>query len=112
MDPKTARKHPKSASLLFGSRRHRKLLRNNIQGITRPAIRRLARRGGVVRIERHIYNEVRVVIRERITEILRQLVIVMDSATTPSRSRKTVTTRDIVYVLKRSQPARYSSVWV
>uniref|UniRef100_A0A4W6C5R9 Histone H4 n=1 Tax=Lates calcarifer TaxID=8187 RepID=A0A4W6C5R9_LATCA len=28
--------------------RHRKVLRDNIQGITKPAIRRLARRGGNV----------------------------------------------------------------
>ena len=28
-----------------GAKRHRKVLRDNIQGITKPAIRRLARRG-------------------------------------------------------------------
>ena len=33
-----------------GAKRHRKILRDNIQGITKPAIRRLARRGGVKRI--------------------------------------------------------------
>ncbi|EDW51009.1 GM11654 [Drosophila sechellia] len=33
-----------------GAERHRKVLRDNIQGITKPAIRRLARRGGVKRI--------------------------------------------------------------
>ncbi|CAI9779210.1 unnamed protein product [Fraxinus pennsylvanica] len=32
-----------------GAKRHRKVLRDNIQGITKPAIRRLARRGGVKR---------------------------------------------------------------
>ena len=30
-----------------GAKRHRKVLRDNIQVITKPAIRRLARRGGV-----------------------------------------------------------------
>ncbi|KAI3698148.1 hypothetical protein L6452_31260 [Arctium lappa] len=34
-----------------GAKRHRKVLRDNIQGITKPAIRRLARRGGVKRIK-------------------------------------------------------------
>ena len=29
-----------------GAKRHRKVLRDNIQGITKPAIRRLARRWG------------------------------------------------------------------
>ncbi|CAM8894544.1 unnamed protein product [Rhodiola kirilowii] len=35
-----------------GAKRHRKVLRDNIQGITKPAIRRLARRGGVKRNKR------------------------------------------------------------
>ena len=42
-----------------GAKRHRKILRDNIQGITKPAIRRLARRGGVKRISGLIYEEVR-----------------------------------------------------
>ena len=33
-----------------GVRRHRQVLRDNIQGITKSVIRRLARRGGVKRI--------------------------------------------------------------
>ena len=42
-----------------GAKRHRKILRDNIQGITKPAIRRLARRGGVKRISGLIYEETR-----------------------------------------------------
>jgi histone H4 len=42
-----------------GAKRHRKVLRDNIQGITKPAIRRLARRGGVKRISGLIYVETR-----------------------------------------------------
>ena len=41
-----------------GAKRHRKVLRDNIQGITKPAIRRLARRGGVKRISGLVYEEV------------------------------------------------------
>ena len=40
-----------------GAKRHRKVLRDNIQGITKLAIRRLARRGGVKRISGLIYIE-------------------------------------------------------
>jgi hypothetical protein len=43
--------------------RHRKVLRDNIQGITKPAIRRLARRGGVKRISGLIYEETRGVLK-------------------------------------------------
>ena len=42
-----------------GAKRHRKILRDNIQGITKPAIRRLARRGGVKRISASQYPESR-----------------------------------------------------
>ena len=38
-----------------GAKRHRKILRDNIQGITKPAIRRLARRGGVKRISASMF---------------------------------------------------------
>ena len=50
-----------------GAKRHRKVLRDNIQGITKPAIRRLARRGGVKRISGLIYEETRgvLVLREQ-----------------------------------------------
>ncbi len=38
-----------------GAKRHRKVLRDNIQGITKPAIRRLARRGGGKRLSAILY---------------------------------------------------------
>ncbi|XDV52556.1 hypothetical protein PO909_021276 [Leuciscus waleckii] len=46
-----------------GAKRHRKVLRDNIPGITKPAIRRLARRGGVKRISGLIYEETRGVLK-------------------------------------------------
>ena len=46
-----------------GAKRHRKVLRDNIQGITKPAIRRLARRSGVKRISGLIYEETRAVLK-------------------------------------------------
>ncbi|POW03016.1 hypothetical protein PSHT_11863 [Puccinia striiformis] len=67
-----------------GAKRHRKILRDNIQGITKPAIRRLARRGGVKRISGLIYEETRGVLK-----------------------RKTVTSLDVVYALKRQGRTLY-----
>ncbi|KAL4784924.1 hypothetical protein BJX76DRAFT_356529 [Aspergillus varians] len=49
-------------------RRHQKP-RDNILGVTCPAIRRLARRGGVYRIKKEIYDDTRVVLKERLTEV-------------------------------------------
>ncbi|OJJ98779.1 hypothetical protein ASPACDRAFT_44408 [Aspergillus aculeatus ATCC 16872] len=69
-------------------RRFRKLARDNIQGVTRPAIRRLARRGGVYRIGNEIYEEARRALKNRLTEIIRRIVHVMDSGTTPGHERK------------------------
>ncbi|SCV17577.1 related to Histone H4 [Nakaseomyces glabratus] len=59
-----------------GAKRHRKILRDNIQGITKPAIRRLARRGGVKRISGLIYEEVRAVLK---SFLLSYLAFNMDS---------------------------------
>ncbi|BDD56629.1 hypothetical protein MAP00_002062 [Monascus purpureus] len=79
------------------SRRTRKLLRDNIQGISS----RLARRGGVVRMKKDIYDEIRNVIKARLTEVIRQVTLIMDSSQTPKVSRTVVTTRDVAYALKR-----------
>ena len=43
-----------------GGKRHGKVLGDNIQGLTKPAIRRLARRGGVKKIYGLIYKETRI----------------------------------------------------
>ena len=57
-----------------GAKRHRKVLRDNIQGITKPAIRRLARRGGVKRISGLIYEETRGVLKVFLEAIVRDAV--------------------------------------
>ncbi|KAK6356174.1 Histone H4 [Orbilia javanica] len=77
------------------SRRHRKVLRDSIQGITRPAIRRIARRGGVKRISASIYEEVRTVIKDYLIPIINSCVIYTEHA-----RRKTVTTTDVVHALR------------
>ncbi|CRG84280.1 hypothetical protein PISL3812_01582 [Talaromyces islandicus] len=90
-------------------RTRRKLNRDSILGITnnflfytaKPAIRRLARRGGVVRMSTTIYDEIRKVVQDRLEKILRHLVAVLESSSTPRFERKTVTTRDVVFVLNR-----------
>ncbi len=85
-----------------GAKRHRKVLRDNIQGITKPAIRRLARRGGVKRISGLIYEEIRGVLKVFLVHILH------DSTTyTEHAKRKTVTAMDVVYALKRQGRTLY-----
>ena len=85
-----------------GAKRHRKILRDNIQGITKPAIRRLCRRGGVKRINGEIYEEVRGVLKVFLENIIRDAV-----AYTEHARRKTVTALDVVYALKRNGRTLY-----
>jgi histone H4 len=90
-----------------GAKRHRKvqtsrrpleplltatqILRDNIQGITKPAIRRLARRGGVKRISAMIYEETRGVLKSFLESVIRDAVTYTEHA-----KRKTVTSLDVV----------------
>uniref|UniRef100_A0A6Q2YRU8 Histone H4 n=1 Tax=Esox lucius TaxID=8010 RepID=A0A6Q2YRU8_ESOLU len=75
-----------------GAKRHRKVLRDNIQGITKPAIRRLARRGGVKRISGLIYEDTRGVLKVFLENVIRDA---------------TVTAMDVVYALKRQGRTLY-----
>lgn len=85
-----------------GAKRHRKVLRDNIQGITKPAIRRLARRGGVKRISGLIYEETRNVLKIFLEGIIRDAVTYTEHA-----RRKTVTAMDVLYALKRQGRTLY-----
>ena len=85
-----------------GAKRHRKILRDNIQGITKPAIRRLARRGGVKRISGLIYEETRGVLKVFLENVIRDAVTYTEHA-----KRKTVTAMDVVYALKKQGRTLY-----
>ena len=80
----------------------RKTLRESILGITKPAIRRLARRGGVKRISSYIYEETRAVLRSFLENVVRDSVTYTEHA-----KRKTVTALDVVYALKRQGRTLY-----
>merc|ERR1712138_24667 len=61
-------------------KRHKRMLRDNIQGITKPAIRRLARRGGVKRISGLIYEETRSVLKHFLENVVRDAVTYCEHA--------------------------------
>jgi len=85
-----------------GAKRQRKVLRDNIQGITKPAIRRLARRGGVKRISGLMYEESRGVLKVFLEGVVKDSVTYTEHA-----RRKTVTALDVVYALKRQGKTLY-----
>ena len=85
-----------------GTKRHRRVLRDSIFGISKPAIRRLARRGGVKRISGLIYEETQGVLRHFLENILRDAITYTTYA-----KRKTMTATDVVYALKRQGKTVY-----
>lgn len=91
------------ALTLGGAKRHKRApLRDNIQGISSPAIRRLARRGGVKRISSQIYDSTRAVMKEFLEGVVRDSVLYMEHA-----RRKTVTSLDVVHAMKRQGRTLY-----
>ena len=84
------------------AKRHQKVLKDNIQGITKPAIRRLARRGGVKRISGLMYEETRGVLKSFLENVVKDSVTYTEHA-----RRKTVTALDVVYALKRQGKTLY-----
>ena len=86
-----------------GAKRHtRKAIRETILGITKPAIRRLARRGGVKRISALVYEEARSVLKTFLEAVVKDSVTYCEHA-----KRKTVTSLDVVYALKRQGKTLY-----
>ena len=79
-----------------GAKRHGKVFRDNIQGITKPAIRRLARRGGVKRISGLIYKETRGVLKVFLENVIRDAVTYTEHA-----KMKSVNAMDVVSALDR-----------
>lgn len=77
-------------------------MRDNIQGITKPAIRRLARRGGVKRINNLVYDETRAALKGFLDRVLKDAVVY-----TAHANRKTVTTMDVVLALKNQGKTLY-----
>ena len=78
------------------NKRHKKVLRDNIQGVTKPAIRRLARRGGVKRISGLVYDEARKTLKDFLDRVLRDVIVYTEHS-----RRKTVTSMDVIHALRR-----------
>ncbi|UNI21601.1 hypothetical protein JDV02_007576 [Purpureocillium takamizusanense] len=96
--PGTAsRVHPAvGGKTVTGAKRHRKILRDSIKGVTKPAIRRLARRGGVKRISAGIYPEIRLALKTRLETILNICDTVVEY-----RQAKTITVNDVIFALRK-----------
>lgn len=79
-----------------GGKRHRKICKDCILGITKPDIRRLARRGGVKRISGMIYDDARAALKSYLEKVLKDCVAYCEY-----RRAKTVTVYDVIFALRR-----------
>ena len=86
----------------YGAKRVKRNSKDVILGITKPAIRRLARRGGVKRISNSIYEEARIVLKNFLESVIRDAIVYTEHA-----RRKTVIAMDIIYALKRQGRSLY-----
>ncbi|KAL6881182.1 histone-fold-containing protein [Trichoderma novae-zelandiae] len=73
-------------------KRHRKVLRDTIHGIST----RLARRGGVKRISAMIYDNARAALKDFLEDVLRDACTYVEY-----RNAKTVTVEDVLHSLRR-----------
>lgn len=92
----------KSSAAKGSSSRMKKVLRSNANGVTKGAIRRLARRGGVKRISGLIYAEVRGSLRSYVENVVGDA-----TAYTEHSRRKTVSASDVVNSLKKNGTMLY-----
>ena len=82
--------------------KHKKKLADNINGVTKPAIRRLARRGGVRRISGMMYEETRTNLKRFLTDIVQDAITYADHS-----KRRTITPTDVVLACKRKGKTLY-----
>jgi histone H3/H4 len=78
-----------------GAKRHRRVLRDNIQGITKPALKRLCYRAGIRQVSGLMYEELRGIMKFRLEQVLRNAVTLVEHY-----RRKTVQQRDIILAAK------------
>jgi len=78
-------------------RHSRKVKRSGMDGITRGDIRRLARKGGIKRINSKVYVDARVALKDFLTNIIRDTTTYTEHA-----HRRTVTSNDVCHALKRN----------
>ena len=102
MAAKGGKSQGKGMGKLGAKRVNKRSIRETIMGITKPAIRRLARRGGVKRISGLVYDEARTVLKIFLDNIVKDSVTYCEHS-----KRKTVTALDVVYALKRQGKTLY-----
>lgn len=79
-----------------------KLKKIRSEALRRPAIKRLARKGGIKRLSGNTYAEVRNILDDYLRDVVKDAVIVTQHA-----KRKTVTSKDVNYALTQNKRPVY-----
>jgi histone H4 len=98
-------KGKRSADVKGSQKRQKKVLRDNICGITRGSIRRMARRGGVKRMSSKIFEGVRRVLNTYVEDVVRY-----STAYAQYARKDTVTASDVVNALLKRGHILYAHV--
>lgn len=80
---------------IMSRRRHRRVLRYNIHGLTEAAFRRLANKAGAVRVSKDIYDELRTIASDYLYSLIDSAITYMIHA-----KRVTVTEEDVKHSLE------------
>lgn len=75
--------------------KHRKILRDNINGLVNPQIKRLAYRAGATRISGLVYNEVRDILHKKLNTLVKNAIIYMENS-----RRKTLQVADVEHAIE------------
>lgn len=86
----------------ISAKRHLNTVKDPIEGVTKPAIRRLARRAGIKRINGHFYDEVRGILKQWMEHKLN-----MALTYTKYARRNTLFPADVFHTLKRCGETLY-----
>ena len=95
---------PPTGSAPSSAKRHSKVTVNAIEGITKAAIVRLARRAGVTRLSHNVYEQLRAILKRFTIDVLTDVV-----SYTEYDRRHTIGGKDVSRALKRQGRPLYST---
>lgn len=81
----------------------KKILRDNIHGLTKPAIMRLCHKAGVKRVDSHIYEEIKGIAKYRMEDIIRDAI-----ALSQYQEKKVVGDDEMLFAISKFQNLAYS----
>lgn len=84
------------------AKRYGRPKKDPLEGITKPALRRLCRKAGIKRISGLTYEECRVILRNKMVKIIQDASVYTEHA-----KRRTIMAPDVVYALKRNNITLY-----